>query len=297
MESDLPPMAFKDKDGNMIGFDIDLAKATCDKLGVKYEEKIIDWSKKEDELNSGNIDCIWDGMSYNTERANSMNLSDSYLDIKLVITVKSGSIKSVNDLKGKKVGVQKDTTSEDVLKKLSIYSADNTVYDEMVNLLKKLEEGQVDAVIMDDIVVQYYINSNNKNNLTILPDILNEEKYVIGFRKNDGALRNEIQNILNDLKKDGTTDKIYNKWFGKNNTSNDDSTLFKVRGFLKNPLIPTPFKRSVIFSIVLGIVAYYAHLLESNKSILNETQQLVNCKIIRLYILTIRLRYINGNFK
>ncbi|OUM57262.1 hypothetical protein PIROE2DRAFT_17808 [Piromyces sp. E2] len=221
---DYPPMGFKDSDGNIVGFDIDLSKAVCDKLGVQYEVKAVDWSKKEEELNAGNIDCIWSGMSYTSEREKIMTLSEPYMNIKVIITVKDDTIKSVNDLKGKKVGVKKDTTAEDILKKLTIYSADTTVYDEYDNLMKKLEEGQLDAVIIDNIIVQYYINSYNKKEFTILSDILNEEDYVIGFKKGDVALRDKIQGILNELKKDSTIEKISTKWFGKDTINNDNSS-------------------------------------------------------------------------
>ena len=79
------PMGFRDENGDLVGFDIDLANAVGDELGMKVDFKPIDWDAKELELESGTIDCVWNGMSATPERKKSMALSDKYLNNKIVL--------------------------------------------------------------------------------------------------------------------------------------------------------------------------------------------------------------------
>ena len=106
LDDAFPPMGFRDEDNNLVGFDIDLAQAVCDELGVKLECQPIDWNSKEQELNTGKIDCIWNGMSINEERKAQMNLSQPYLDNHMALVVRTGEgIASPADMAGKKLGI------------------------------------------------------------------------------------------------------------------------------------------------------------------------------------------------
>jgi len=107
LDDSFPPMGFRNENNEIVGFDIDVAQAVCDRLGMKLKLQQISWAAKEQELNSGNIDCIWNGFALNEERAATMNLTDPYIKGELYFILKNDSIiKNQEELRGKKVGVQ-----------------------------------------------------------------------------------------------------------------------------------------------------------------------------------------------
>ena len=219
LDDSFPPMGFRNDDNEIVGFDIDLAKAVADKLGVTLCVQPISWDAKEMELNSGNIDMIWNGMSYSDERAEAMNLSDAYLNNDMVFVVANGSpIASLEDIKGKTVAVQNGSTAQDILE-ASDLAADITVVgfkDNMTALLDMEAQG-CDAVFMDKVVANYTISANGKD-YQVLEEGLAPEVYVIGFRKGDQALRDAVQQALHELKEEGTVAEISTKWFGSDVT-------------------------------------------------------------------------------
>ena len=116
-------MGFRNENNEIVGFDIDVAKEVAKRLGVELKLQPISWSAKEQELNSYNIDCIWNGMSVNEEREKAMCLSLPYLENNMSFVVKKDSnINSLEDLKGKKIGVQSGSTAEEILTKSEIYT-------------------------------------------------------------------------------------------------------------------------------------------------------------------------------
>lgn len=220
LDSNFPPMGFVDENGEITGFDIDLAEETCRRMGVKLVKKPINWEDKEKELNNGNIDCIWNGLSMSSSRDEEMSLSEPYMKNDLIFAVSNDSgIKTLKDLKGKKVGVQSGSIAETSIAASKISSdiimvkeADN------VHLFNMLEEGFLDSVYMDSVFAYYYISENNKN-YYILPTVLETGNYVIGFRKNDTALRDRVQEVLLEINADGTLKEISTKWFGTDVTT------------------------------------------------------------------------------
>ena len=117
---DYPPMVFTDKDSNVVGFDVDLAREVCSRLGLRLKLHLIPWADKEKELNTGNIDCVWNGMSVDESRASAMNLSDPYLTNRLVFMVKNEAYNSLDSLKGKKIGVQYASTAWSMIEQSEI---------------------------------------------------------------------------------------------------------------------------------------------------------------------------------
>ena len=219
LDTEFPPMGFIDSNGEIAGFDIDVAREVCRRLGVTLTPVGIDWNEKEDDLNSGKIDCIWNGFSVTPKRAEDMNLSDPYMKNELILVVLGASTaKSQEDLKGGKIGVQDGSTAQDAIKKLDIYS-DITVmpYENVMEVLQKLDSGEIDAALVDSVPAFYYIFSKDKP-YYILSDSLAEEEYAIGFRKGDRALRDKVQQILGEMKTDGTLGEISKKWFGSDIT-------------------------------------------------------------------------------
>ena len=219
LDVDFPPMGFLDETGEIVGFDIDVAQEVCNRLGVKLVKKGINWDTKEDTLNSGEIDCIWNGMSITPGRAEAMNLSDPYMKNELIVIILGESdARNLSDLTGKKVGVQSGSTALETLEKSKIYPSITVVtFDDNLTLLQKLADREVDAALVDSIVAYYFIFSDD-NQFYVLPDSLGEEKYAVGFRKNDQALRDKVQQIISEMKADGTLSNISKKWFGSDIT-------------------------------------------------------------------------------
>lgn len=220
LDTGFPPMGFIDESGETVGFDIYVAQEVCRRLGVRLVTKGINWDTKEDELNSKAIDCIWNGMSVTPARSESMNLSEPYMKNELIIVVMGDSeIKGLKDLKGKSVGVQSGSTAEETLQKTDLYSDITIVpFEDNIALLKSLEQGGMDAALVDSVVAYYFISSST-NRFFVLPDSLGEEEYAIGFRKNDQKLRDKVQEILIEMKTDGSLGRISKTWFGSDITT------------------------------------------------------------------------------
>ncbi len=220
LDDSFPPMGFRNENNEIVGFDIDVAKEVCKRLNVELVIQPISWTAKEQELNSYNIDCIWNGMSINNDRKEAMCLSNPYLKNNMAFVVKKDSnINSINDLKGEKVGVQAGSTAEEILQDTEISKDLSKIipYSENITAFMDMEINQTDAVFIDDVVANYYITSNNKD-YKVLSDALGEEEYAIGFRKNDTELCEKVNDILTEMKKDGSLGEISTKWFGKDNT-------------------------------------------------------------------------------
>ena len=220
LDASFPPMGFTDEDNNIIGFDIDVAQEVCDRLGVTLVKQPIVWDAKEQDLNAGKIDCIWNGLSVNPSRAEAMNLSDPYMENEMIFVVPADSeIKTLDDLTDKTVGVQLGSTAEEILEGADFYdSIHATPLEDNVEALRQMELGFSDAVFMDSVVAQYLITTNGKD-FVILDEGLEKEEYAIGFRKEDQALRDEVRKTLSEMKKDGKLGEISTKWFGKDVTT------------------------------------------------------------------------------
>ncbi len=224
LDDAFPPMGFTDDNGDIIGFDIDLAKAVCDKLGVELVLQPIEWDAKEQELNTKNIDCIWNGLSVTPERKENMTMSQSYMtnNISLVV-LNSSAVTSNADMAGKKLAVQSGSSAEETLN-----SEENTEFKDSlgqvnpfgdyVTALMDLETGNSDAVLMDSVVSNYMITESGKD-YKVLSETLLADEYAIGFRKGEDELCDAVENALKELKAEGTIAEISTKWFGSDITT------------------------------------------------------------------------------
>ncbi len=218
LDDSFPPMGFRNENNEIVGFDIDVAQAVCDRLGMELKLQQISWAAKEQELNSGNIDCIWNGFALNEERAATMNLTDPYIKGELYFILKNDSkIKDQEELRGKKVGVQagsvqqSDLEQSDLGKDLEIVQ-----YSDFLTAFMDLETGGIDAVCASSLIGNYLITSKNKDFITMdSRDISTSRGCVIAFKLGNDELKDKIQNTLYELKKDGTLKEISEKWFGK----------------------------------------------------------------------------------
>lgn len=224
LDDKFPPMGFRDDKDNIVGFDIDLAQAVCDKLGVKLVTQPIDWDAKEQELKTKNIDCIWNGFSITDERKQQLTMTDPYLknSISMVVNADS-SIASIKDCAGKRVAIQSGSAAEEALddqKEVKDSFGEVNGFKDYVTALMDLETGNSDAVLMDSVVAKYMIKENGKN-FKVLDDSLVADEYGIGFRKDENALADAVTNAMSELKKEGKVKEISEKWFG------EDITLIK----------------------------------------------------------------------
>lgn len=218
LDATFKPMGYTDENDEIVGFDIDCAEEVCSRLGVKLVKQPIDWDTKEQDLDSGKIDCIWNGMSINASRQEVMNLSEPYMKNEMVFVVTADStIASQADLDGKTVAVQSGSSAQDILQSSGLNITENALATN-VECLQQLELNLVDAVFMDSVVANYEIKESGKD-YVLLSDGLEEEEYAIGFRKNDQALRDKVQQTLSEMKADGKLGEISEKWFGSDITT------------------------------------------------------------------------------
>lgn len=222
LDATFKPMGYTDENDEIVGFDIDCAEEVCSRLGVKLVKQPIDWDTKEQDLDSGKIDCIWNGMSINASRQEVMNLSEPYMKNEMVFVVTADStIASQADLDGKTVAVQSGSSAQEILEGAGLNITENALATN-VECLQQLELNLVDAVFMDSVVANYEIKESGKN-YVLLSDGLEEEEYAIGFRKNDQALRDKVQQTLSEMKADGKLGEISEKWFGSDITTVNSS--------------------------------------------------------------------------
>ncbi len=218
LDDSFPPMGFRDENNEIVGFDIDVAREVCKRMGVELVLQPIAWDAKELELNSGNIDCIWNGMSITPERQASMAMTFPYLNNQMVFYVRADSgIKTLEDLNGKVVAVQNGSYAEELLTgefaDLALtFEGDILGYDDYLTAMMDLQTGGCDAVLVDLVVGEYKINGMGATDLVAGP-VLADDNYGIGFRIGDIALRDEVERILQEMKADGTLAQICKKWF------------------------------------------------------------------------------------
>lgn len=219
MDDSFPPMGFRNEKNEIVGIDIDMAKAVCDKLGWELKVQPISWAAKDQELNSGNIDCLWNGFGYTKERAENMTLTDVYLKSGVMYVTKADSIiASQNDFKGKKLGVQTGSTQQKDLEKSDYGKGIGEIvqYSDYLTAFMDMEVGGVDGVYVSKIAGNYIINSKNKNYKTIeeTESICTSQGMVVAFKKENTELRDIVEKALYELKEEGKLKEISEKWLG-----------------------------------------------------------------------------------
>ena len=217
LDDTFAPMGFRDTSGNLVGFDVDLAKEVSSRLGVEVRFQPIDWDAKVLELNSGAIDMIWNGLTITDSRLEEMSFSFPYIANRQIIMVKTGTtIATLNDLVGKTVGVQISSASDDIVQASDIYSSLGAYqrYDTFNLALVELSNATIDAVVMDEIMGRYII-SQNPGQYVVLEDNFGEETYGVGFRLDSTDIRDAINAALTAMINDGTAAQISTTWFGE----------------------------------------------------------------------------------
>lgn len=218
-DANFPPYGYKDENGEYVGFDLDLAAEVCERNGWELKKQPIEWSAKEMELSSGAIDCIWNGFTINGLE-DKYCWSEPYVDNSQVFLIqKDSGIETFDDLAGKTVLVQKDSAALKALTdeedhpdtaKLAKTFGDMIEIADYESAIMELEAGSADVIAIDIGVAKVKMAKNDK--LAIMKDIITTEQYGIGFKLGNDALRDKVQNTLNEMVEDGTFTKIAEKW-------------------------------------------------------------------------------------
>lgn len=276
-DAEFPPYGYKDDNGEYVGFDLDLAQEVCDRKGWTLVKQPIEWNSKDMELNSGSIDCIWNGFTMNG-RENDYTWTTPYVDNSQVVIVKKDSdIERLEDLTGKSVAVQTDSSAlaafagEDATEenlKLAESFQDLQQVSDYNSAFMNLESGVVDAICMDIGVAKYQVESRG-DTFRMLEEQVSTEQYGIGFKKGNTELRGEVQDTLLAMLADGTFQEIAEKWGLEDSISlnEDDTYLDEVTKEKKTDVAEiirqlsegmlatlTIFVLTLIFSMPLGLL-------------------------------------------
>ena len=219
IDDDFAPLSFHNERNELVGFDIDLSKEACRRMGVTAEFKPIDWDNKKAEITSGGVDLIWNGLDITDERKEYMLFSKPYMDDRQVLLLKHGvdlKIYSEYDLASKIVGTQAGSISDDYINQnteLKDSLEDYRSYEKFGEAVEALKRGEIEVVICDELIARYEMNTH-PDELTMLNvriGVISETG--IGFAKNNAKLRDEVQAVFDEMIKDGTAQDISEKWF------------------------------------------------------------------------------------
>lgn len=214
------PMGFLDENNELTGFDIEMAQAVSEKLGIAVEFQTVDWTMKEQELNQGNIDLIWNGYSITDERAEKVLFTNPYLDNKqVVVTMADSGINTLADLSGKVVAAQADSSAVEAINsnpEIADTFADRPEFATNDEAIMDMEAGRSDAVVADSVLLNYVIShKEDPSQYKILDEDFGSEEFAVGVRKEDTALCDAINKAFEELKADGTAGELSEKWFGE----------------------------------------------------------------------------------
>lgn len=219
-DKDFPPYSYIDDNGQTTGFDVELAQAVCEYYGWEYQAVPVNWDSKDLELNSGSCDCIWSGFTKSPAREASYCWSEPYsINTQMIMVLDDSDIKTLDDLAGKKVGVQIGTSALDMLetpeaeggrKELADTFASVESMDTYTNAVAELKAGAIDAIAID--VTTGNFQMSKQEGLKYLDEKLGDEVYAIGFRTDDTALRDKVDEALKALAENGKMDEIGQKY-------------------------------------------------------------------------------------
>lgn len=219
LDDSFPPMGFRDDDHKLVGFDVDLARAAAEQLDMEVEFKPIDWDAKEAELNGKRVDVLWNGLTITEQRKKNIAFTKPYMENHQIVIVKDESdIQDKAGLAGKTVGAQNGSSAIDAIEKDEKTAASFKAlkkYGDNITALLDLEVGRLDAVVLDEVVGRYY-TAKKPGKYRVLDQDFGAEEYGVGVRKDDTALLQRLDEVLDELKASDTGAEISEKWFGKN---------------------------------------------------------------------------------
>ena len=216
-DAEYPPFGYMDDNGEYVGFDLDVAQKVCDNLGWELVKTPINWDSKDMELNSGNIDCIWNGFTING-REDDYTWSDPYLNNEQVMVVAADAgIEKLEDLAGKNVVVQAASAALDALnsdgnKDLTASFASLTENPDYNTAFMNLDSGAADAIAVDIGVAKYQLAQREEGKYVIMEEPIQSEQYGIGFAKGNEELRDTVWAEVMKLYEAGDVTELAEKY-------------------------------------------------------------------------------------
>lgn len=264
LDDTFAPMGFRDDQGELVGFDIDLSQAVAELLGYTFEYQPIDWSVKEQELNSGNIDMIWNGYGVTPDREKLVLMSDVYIEDTQIIVTRADTepIQSLDELIGKDITTQSSSTALEIMnaqwpQEVLDGIADLVLYPNYNNSFQDLDAGGVDAVVVGGVYGNYVVNLRGEDKYNVFIDESAVEPMAVGMRKSDTAFAKEINGAIMTLKENGQYDEIYRKWFGSAGLDKTEKSIFEsmIPGLIEGlKLTLGLFAIVLVVSIPLGLL-------------------------------------------
>jgi polar amino acid transport system substrate-binding protein len=233
VKDSLPPFGSVDPNTKeFVGYDIDFVKYIAKKLKVKVEYKPVSSANRMPMLMESRIDLIAATMTKNPERAKQIDFSYTYFLTGQKFLTKKGTVKSLKDLEGQKIGTAKGSTSEQNVKK-AVPSATVLSFDDYPQGALALQQGKVIAVTTDESILAGLLGKFEKNPASKgkfeIPDLsISEEPYGIGMRKGDTNFVKFVNDTILEMEKNGEAAKIFTKWFGPNSDSPIARGTFKI---------------------------------------------------------------------
>lgn len=216
------PMGFRNKQGKLVGFDVDLADATFKKLGIKVKWEPINWATKEQLLNNGQIDAIWNGYTISPARKKKVAFSIPYNHgTQVLVTLSKYNMKSFADMKGRTLGLQNASTADtqfsqygNLLKKY--VKGKPSKYDTFDKAFMDLKAGRIQGTLVDSMYAGYYIDHlPDSQNYQIITGGYPTDETGVGFRKSDVQLRERVNGVLKQFQQNGKMRSLQLKWFGR----------------------------------------------------------------------------------
>ena len=219
LDDTFAPMGFRDESNELVGFDVELAKAVGEIIGVEVEFQPIEWAMKETELTNKNIDLIWNGYTITDARKEKVLFTQPYLKNRQIVLVPGNSeINTLADLGGKTVATQAESSSEEAIMAMPEIAdtfGEYVTFGTYEECLLDMEAGRADAVVADEVLIRYYISQHEGTEYKVLDENFGEEEYGIGARKDDTALVEAVNGALTELKANGKGKEISEKWFAE----------------------------------------------------------------------------------
>ena len=217
------PMGFRDDDGKLTGFDVELAQAVFDLEDKKVEFQPIEWSMKETELKNGTIDMIWNGYSKTEEREKAVLFTEPYMEnVQLVVTKKDSGIDTIDKMAGKVLGAQEGSSGYDAFNDQSetlkdiVKDNEPVLYASFNEAFLDLETGRIDGLLIDRVYADYYLSQKDQtDDFNLMDSTFTAENFAVGVRKEETDLAEEINEAIQKLREDGKFQEISDKWFGQ----------------------------------------------------------------------------------
>lgn len=216
VDTTYPPMEYEDENGKTIGFDVDMATELAKRMGVKAEFVVMPWDGILAGLTGKRYDVIISSMNITQDRLKVVNFVEYAKMGQIFISrQKDEPVKSVKDLAGKVVAVQRDTTSSEAVDgfKKDVKIKDVKTFVAATDTFSALKSRQADVIVIDEPVGNYYVALDSKT-FVVTGQAIAPEPIGIAIRKSDNEVYAEISKVMAAMKKDGSFNTIYKKWFG-----------------------------------------------------------------------------------